>query len=91
MFKIQFDAKGRFRIRAYDGAVILAEGEWASYQSVATLEYGGETFIAGSAFGLLPEAETVYCLSRDGIETGELDHSFENIDSATGKVYSSVG
>ena len=88
MFKIQFDANGRFRIVRFDGAGVLAEGAWALYSSVATLEYGGETFIAGRAYpGLLPKAETVYCLSEHGIEMGEPDHSFEYIDSATGKDY----
>jgi hypothetical protein len=60
MFKIQFDANGRFRIVRFD---------------------------AGSEYGLLPKAETVYCLSEHGIEMGEPDHSFEYIDSATGKDY----
>lgn len=54
--KIQFNHYGQFRIIAEDGT----KGRWSSYRSLATLEHGGKTYIAGSEYGLLPKAEVVY-------------------------------
>ena len=73
--KIQFNYNGRFRITTDDG---LVAGEYAPYQSIATLTHEGKTYIAGSEYGLLPKSETVYELSAvDAV----LDSSQEWIDS----------
>lgn len=58
----QINSEGRFRILLEsDDGIIFAEGDWvANYSSLATLTYEGRLFIAGTAYGLLPQAETVY-------------------------------
>ncbi len=56
MFKLQMDYNGRFRILHKSGAT----SEWTHYRSLATLEHDGKTYVAGSEYGLLPKAETVY-------------------------------
>jgi hypothetical protein len=60
MFRIEYDGDGRFRITASGGRI---KGEWTSYTSIATLDYFGTTYIAGSEYGLLPCANAVYELS----------------------------
>ncbi len=78
--RIQYDFNGRFRILAEDGTA----GDWAYYQTVATLQHGGKTYIAGTNYGLLPTADTVYELTA--IPT-QLDHDMEYIDTVTCKVH----
>jgi len=79
--KIQFDYRGRFRIVAPDGTT----GDWSGYTSLATLTWQGKTYIAGSAYGLLPKNECVYEISP--IKTAP-DDSMTWIDSADGKDHS---
>ena len=62
---IQFDRSGNFRLVHEDGT----KGEWARYESIATLEHEGKTYIAGTQYGLLPTAEKVYLLDDEGIQT----------------------
>lgn len=49
-----------FRITTDDETV---KGEWSSYRSLAILVHDNKTYVAGSAYGLLPKEETVYEIS----------------------------
>ena len=60
MFKIEYNQHGSFRI------VEIATGhtgEWATFRDIATLKTEAGTYIAGSEYGLLPQAETVYLIA----------------------------
>ena len=59
-FSLQSDYYGNFRITHSSGVT----GEWADYRSIAVLKLNGKTFIAGSDYGLLLPAETVFELSE---------------------------
>jgi len=58
-FKLEMDWHGQFRIVAPDGQA----GEWAKYTSLAHLLWKGAHYVAGTEYGLLPQAETVYCFT----------------------------
>jgi hypothetical protein len=93
MFKIQLDYHGRHRILLMGelGTLLLAIGEWAAYASVATLQYGGRTYMAmtqGGVFGDI-SAETVYDItprpttldnSQEWIDSEGVDHQQEQVE-----------
>ena len=56
-FSIQFNFHGDLRIVHNPSG---ETGEWADYRSIAVLKLNGKTFIAGSDYGLLLPAETVF-------------------------------
>lgn len=60
-FSIQFNFHGDLRIVHNPSG---ETGEWANYRSIAVLKLNGKTFIAGSDYGLLLPAETVFELSE---------------------------
>lgn len=60
-FSLQFNFHGDLRIVHNPSG---ETGEWADYRSIAVLKLNGKTFIAGSDYGLLLPAETVFELSE---------------------------
>lgn len=76
---IQMDYNARHRIILQESdSSLVVEGEWADYRSLAILQHNGKTYIAGTAYGLLPKAETVYEISA--VDT-TLDMSMQHIDA----------
>lgn len=85
---IQMDYHARHRIvlQDEDPNVRPVEGEWADYRSLASLVWEGEldgrqvrkTYIAGTEYGLLPKAETVYEIHAVATT---LDMSMQYIDA----------
>lgn len=64
-FLVQFDYSGNFRIvHCPPGQPHFVASEWKPYNSIAVLRYENKVYIAGSAFGLLPEEATVYELTE---------------------------
>jgi len=59
-FKHQMTCNGFHRIVAPDGTA----GALVPYTSLAMLSWHERTFVAGSQYGLLPKAETVYELTN---------------------------
>jgi hypothetical protein len=81
-FKIQYDCDGNFRIVMLGAEEsIIAMGAWMFYTGIATLEYGGCTYIAGSSYGMLQPEETVFYITT---KPTELDNSME--DTYRGRV-----
>jgi hypothetical protein len=68
--KIEFDFHGQFRIVATTGEV----GAWVPYACIAMLQVNKKTYIAGSAYGLLPKCETVYELTEQQTTSQEVGH-----------------
>lgn len=76
---IQMDYNARHRIILQESdSSLVVEGEWADYRSLAVLHHNGKTYISGTAYGLLPKAETVYDITP--VET-TIDMSMQHIDA----------
>ena len=78
MFQVEFDGKGLFRIVHPKSGM---KGAWATYRDLATLTLKvsaptgpqEKTYVAGTAYGLLPKAETVYEVIPQPTETSMVD------------------
>lgn len=76
---IQMDYHARHRIILQESdSSLVVTGEWADYRSLAVLQHNGKTYISGTEYGLLPQAETVYEINP--IET-TVDMSMQYTDA----------